>query len=168
MLERMRSNLTTRLAILIGRFDQIDSRAQKWQDDFSFGVEAGMGPNDSLPTVCEISTKANEQADLCSQAMDELLERRAFPLIFRNAVKRAERFADQCEFILQQLDDGAEAGRKAFRNLIDEDKADSPRMESRISVERLDELAGLAMRLSKAEADMKVQMKQEQKTSRNL
>jgi hypothetical protein len=116
MFDRLRSDLAKRLGVLIDRFEDIERRASKQASDESLSSRLGLGGSSGI--FDEIELKAREQTGLCADAIEALLIRRAFPVMFKSGVKRAEGFAEQCAAILIQAECGAAAGREAAREKL--------------------------------------------------
>jgi len=114
MFEKTRRDLVDRLGKLIDRYDVILKRAQSWQDKAAQAQRLGLNPGGVDPVIFEIRGKVIEQQGLCGESITLLLVDRAFPLMFRGGVKRAEAFAAQCEAVLDNFDNAESAGRVAF------------------------------------------------------
>jgi hypothetical protein len=115
MFERSRKDLVDRLAKLIDRFDVILERAKDWQDKSIQAQRLGLNPSGTDPLIWEIQSKVIEQQGLCGESITLLLKDRAFPLMFKGGVKRAEAFAGQCEAELDRFDTAESAGKAAFQ-----------------------------------------------------
>jgi hypothetical protein len=101
MFAKMRTNLGDRLASLRERYEVLHAQALVELEDAEFAQRRlGTGAEQSIELFSEIASKTQEQSRLCDDAIYALFVERVNPLIFRGSVKRAERFADDCEAVL--------------------------------------------------------------------
>ena len=113
-----RSGLVDRLSKLRFRFEVIEVRAKSRMENCELGSEMGFPLGESYATASEIFVKSGEQAKTCFDAILLLTVERAPPGIFRSATKRAEKFATQCEAILNEIDYAEAVGRKAAQSVL--------------------------------------------------
>ncbi|WP_130324634.1 hypothetical protein [Sphingomonas sp. BK036] len=113
MFERTRADLIARLEVLAPRFGQIGLRAVSRTDEARLAIKSSLGGSADL--YLEIADKAFEKATLCRESITLLAIQKAWPLTFKRGVKRAEKFAQTCESLLNDADAGAAAGKAAFR-----------------------------------------------------
>gem|GEM_PF-2320900 len=101
MFAKMRTNLGDRLDSLRARYETLHAQALVELEEAEFAQRRLlMGAEQSIALFSEIAAKTFEQARLCDEAIYALFVDRVNPLIFRGSVKKAERFADECEAIL--------------------------------------------------------------------
>jgi hypothetical protein len=115
MFERTRSELVKRLKALIDRFESIVNRARAINSDALQASRFGFPADQSVPLTTEIALKAEEQMGLCGESITHLLVDRSLPLIFKSGVSKAERFADQCEARLRDIDNARQYAGETFR-----------------------------------------------------
>jgi hypothetical protein len=109
-------DLVDRLSKLMDRYEIILERAMDWQSKAELAQRLGVNPAGPDPLIFEIQSKVNEQLGLCGESITLLLKDRAFPIMFKKSVKKAEAFADQCEAVLASFDLAEQAGKAAFQD----------------------------------------------------
>jgi len=112
----LRVRLVARLECLKLRYFSIGKRALDYLEEAEFAQRNILiTSGETIAVLEEIIGKTSEQRQLCDDAIEHLAIKRSNPLVFRGAVKKAEKFADQCEAVLDQIDAAKQWGREAFR-----------------------------------------------------
>lgn len=101
MFAKMRTDLGDRLDSLRARYETLHAQALVELEESEFAQRRlGFGAEQSTALFSEIVAKTKEQSRLCDDAIHALFVERVNPLILRGSVKKAERFADDCEAVL--------------------------------------------------------------------